>query len=201
MKVNFEVLLVVLNHQCVGSTALANVLKTRDFHNIGGHHEGPFDAMPHRRQEYKRWWESDPRKYTYVVTVRNPFDAIITYWLQWGDSNPDKGPITVAFLEEYLYRALHYFPIRGKLWRYAWDPMPGPTWIMRYENLEGDVNRLFHRFGLPLLSPGEFKKRNVNANKPRENMAACFSPEAVAWINHHHAEELSRFGYSIGDLP
>jgi len=213
MKVHFEKKIVVLNHQSVGTTTLARLLnkKKRGFDNLGGHHDGPWDLGPHKGQPYRKWWEGDERTFTYVYMVRNPFSAILTHWWQWGEPDAGRGPVTVEFLEEFMYRGIKYHPHRGRMWRFAWEQLPGPTWQMRFERgLREEYNRLFRAFDLPLIGecidgatgePETLEHRNATPGKPKEDQASHFTPGAIAWIEKHHAEELHRFRYNVGALP
>jgi len=199
MQVNFEVGVVFMHHQSVGSITTVPILKNRGFEQLGGHHDGPWNCRPFRGQDYRRWWKSDPREFTYCYTVRNPFACILTHWWQWTE---DYAPgITVEFLEDFMYRGLKYHPHRGQMFRFAWEPMQGPTLFAKTETLRPCLNKIFRRAGLPGIKGQEWVHKNATAGKPTAHQASYFTPEAVAWIEKHHARELHRFEYSIGDLP
>ena len=201
MNVHFEKKIVFMHHQCVGSTATVPPLKARGFENLGGHHDGPWSLRPHRDQNYYGWWKSDPRKYTYCCTVRNPFSVILSHWWQYGEPDGGRGPVTVEFLEDFLVRGIKYFPNRGKLFRFAWEGTPGPLLVLHAEDLQSHLNLLFDEFALPLLQANEMERKNVTPGKPAVNLGGHFTEEALAWIEKYHAEELKRFVYSLEDLP
>jgi hypothetical protein len=202
MQVNFDAGVVFMHHQSVGSMTTVPILKNRGFEQLGGHHDGPWNARPFRNQNYRRWWESDPREFTYCYTVRNPFSCILTHWWQWSLVPLEAEPqVTVEFLEDFMYRGLKYHPHRGLMFRFAWEPMQGPTLVAKTETLRVCLDRIFHRTGLPAIEDHEWVHKNKTSGKPTAHQWGYFTPEAIAWIEEHHTRELERFGYGIKDLP
>ena len=167
MNVNFDKRIVFLHHQSVGSTATVPILKERGFETLGGHHDGPWHLRPHKDQPSRRWWESDPRSYTYCYTVRNPFACILTHWWQWSLVPMEAEPqVTVDFLEDFMYRGLKYHPHRGYMFRYAWEPHLGPVMEARTESLRACLNRIFRSHDLPRIWDHEWVVRNATTGKP-----------------------------------
>ena len=168
MAVIFRGVAVFLEHPRTGSTALREALK-----KIGG--------QPHSRHSFVKARQNEKT----IVTVRNPYDVLVSWWLIIGER---EGYKTFAdFLTRCNDREL--MTKDGRLFYYDGD------YTLHYEQLDRDVGMVLRTLGLKQVT---LKRRNPTPNKmPYQNY---YTPETKAIVERVYGEELARYGYGFEGL-
>lgn len=138
MLVNFERRVCYLAHARTASRATSQVLKERcGFVRVTDHHEGWELNGPLETSTESTWWEHEPESFLYLMTIRNPWDVIASWWVDSKThiSHPRIGP---EWFE--AFRKLHpkLFPPTD-LWPFLANEPPGPVAVMKYEILQAEI--------------------------------------------------------------
>jgi len=174
---------------------------------IGNHHEGPHDQSYEEGTSSMLWWEADPSEFTYVTTVRNHFDVILT-WYTITAGNPPKPhqigrrwargtQVPVEFLEVFWLGHPKFFKHKHQMWRYAWELPQDKLRVMKFENIRTDFDLMLRDLTGRGLEPWEFQHLpgHKTAGRP-DSYATEFSAESRAWVERVYREEMERFQYS-----
>jgi hypothetical protein len=128
-----------------------------------------------------------------VTTIRNPFDILVSYWLERGKRNDP--PKTFA---EWIYRFAHegwdrWGPIMfdGRLSYH----MPGCDTILRYERLTEDWQELLRRFDI--TGPDTLKPTGPICRDKKQPFQQYYDEEAVQAAYECFAEDFKATGYTF----
>jgi hypothetical protein len=208
MLVNYDLKSAVLCGPRTASSMLRKVLtEDHGWEPIGGHHDGPLRLSPTPTPEkVARWQKEDPKDWQFYTTVRNPFDALVSWWAQKVENQKKnrerfKPPISVGFLKwlwEDSKTVFPHAPPNGHpiFWRFAWEKYGGhATNVFRFEQLEKDLRWAFAVWGHN--PPETFPVVNATPTRPEGHYRDFWSPEAVAYFSATFKEELARLGYEF----
>lgn len=116
------------------------------------------------------------------TTVRNPYDALVTWWLRM------QVRMTDPFLEFIQTFEGKDFVRNGKMF---YQCIPGVE-VTRYENLEEGVNEMLVRAGLePVKLP------LANRTLRKKPWRTYYGPEEYAATNERFGEEIETLGYEV----
>jgi hypothetical protein len=123
-----------------------------------------------------------------VSTVRNPYDLMVTWWLQTG---PHVGTAFADFVRHYPFRVT--VPgASGCLYHHADDSHV----LLRWETLEEDLNAVL---GWRAVAP--VKLQRVGVTQDKRPWQTYYDPEALRAANARFAREFTRHGYEQVDAP
>jgi hypothetical protein len=154
--------LVFLEHPRTGSTAVRKAIR-----KIGGHTKARHTYIAPVGAEKT------------VSTVRNPFDLLVSWWLIIKERLPGQWDSFARFLAEYDNPNM----VRdGRLFYFE------TTFVMRYETLQADLNRILKAVGLRLVS---LDRVNI-------------TPDKKPFMDYHDAETINiitnRFGRDMEEF-
>ena len=138
-------------------------------------------------------WRGDPRKHmkgneVIVTTVRNPYDSITTWFLRsHARKMGDKFSSVIRGVQHRPY--IH----NGLMWYH----LPDAKRVMRYENLEGELESLLGALGLryrPLARKNETKHKGNWMDLYRED------PKAIDVVNERFSKEFSAYYEVVSTL-
>lgn len=122
-----------------------------------------------------------PSDYRVVVTVRNPFDILITQWKRPGETKTLEEFVKVNLGHRHLTKPTRYLAELA-------------TFVCWYEHLEPDLGRVYtHKFDLPRVA----KHASIN----KEHWSTYYTEELKAFLLKQPvwATFVERFGYQFKD--
>lgn len=196
MLVHFPAKVCLVTPKKTASRWQDRVAQSRGFVLVGNRHTGPTDADARGETEADRmWWESNPREFRYVTTVRNHYTLIRSLWSISGGRLD--GGITVGWLEEFLWGQPRILASKRRLFRWV-HQLPDPM-ILRFETIRQDTNNMLHEFGLKELDSEEFPHDQVEEtpNKPSGEIMYAWTPSAIQWMQEWMGDEMRELGYGM----
>jgi len=134
-------------------------------------------------------WED----YLKVVSVRNPWDALVSFFFWWRDveKNRKMPQVFDGFIHWHLGSPhpptnLPHWLLDGQL--YA-------DYYIRFENLDEDCRKLFERFGLPYEGLPRLKTKARVANPL--HYSNFYDEETKEWVGRKYAKIIKHFGYKF----
>lgn len=171
MYVHQETGLAYLAHPRTASVATGQALQHQaGFTQVAGHH-GHTDH--------------DGPAFT---AVRNHWDAVVS-WHCGGHGDP--GPLTPERCEEIIGGASGYLPRPDQLWGLF---RPRADIVIRYEGLDGSLNRVLTGFGVPAV---ELPDRNVSTGRRGRPYRAFYDDPSRKWVADRFADEIDELGYTF----
>ena len=187
--INRQARLAFLAHPRAASHSIARALQEQaGFVAVGSHHD--------RRHAVEAAWP-ESKGWTFFCVVRNPFDALVSWWCKRGRREGHEfAPRWIEMLERQMGEerpaGSPVFMARGSLWVYA-DECDA---IIRYERLDADVNELLEAHGLnPVELPWDVQSARMG--KPYQEH---YDDATRAWVAEHYAVELQTWGYRWQEL-
>ena len=192
MAVLFPGKFLYLAHTRVGSRATVAMLKAAGGEEVDtglsgggrGHHAHFWNVVRH----------SDYRGEMVVCTVRNHFEALVTWWMSFNRKGNNCNQYSFGeFLTELVARDECFMTQmkNGQTWwfhRHArWSDH-----ILRHETLQHDLNILMQFHGLP---PRDLP-RNVNVTPDRPPTRSFYTPFLRAKVEQMFRDEMKHYGYS-----
>ncbi len=119
-----------------------------------------------------------------VSTVRNHYDALVTWWIRYtqkGKGNPD----FLEFLKDKV--ADSPFVKDNRLYN---RHLPYTDHVLRYENLQADLDALLLSLALPKV---ELQAINVTLGK--QNYATYYTPAIKDFVDDIFGDEIQELGY------
>jgi hypothetical protein len=114
---------------------------------------------------------------TFLV-VRNPYDALVSWWL--------RSRTGIPFAEFIATYENPHFVNDGRLFWLVEDDME----ILRYENLQEEVDRMLAGVGLdPVQLP------NMNVTRDKDPWLTYYGPREADAANVRFGDEIIRYGY------
>lgn len=201
MIVNFYRKVCFLLHPKTASRTTSKALQANSgFVQVTDHHSCWRDELySDRRLEERgldpenvhRWRGEDLRHYAYVYVIRNPFDTLASWYEDMAHVRGQE--LGRKWYKKFLRHHPKLFPPNG-LWPYLHDTPPGPTLILRYENLETELECLAELFRFP--KPGTLEVIGETLTRA-EDYREYYTPEARAWVEHTFAKDLEAGGYTF----
>lgn len=160
--------LIYLEHPRTGSTSVRLVLskihgaRTKSRHTL---------FLPERGEKV-------------LSVVRNPYDALVSWWLVVKDKW--KFPDFKTFLKDCNNK---FFVQRGNLFYFA----KHSDFIIKFENLESELNKVLEAVGLrPVVLP------RANVTKDKKPFVDYYDQEAEEIVKTRFESELKAFNYDLG---
>ena len=181
--VNRAARLAFLAHPRAASHSIARALQEQaGFTAVQTHHDG-------REVVTRRWPEAEG--WTFFCVVRNPFDALVSWWYKRGRNDGHGfGPAWIERLEREMgVERPSGNPVLvqpGRLWIYADDS----DTIVRYEHLDADLDELLAAHDLPTVT----LPHDVCSNRP-EPYQEQYDRVTRDWVTDRYGEELRTWGY------
>ena len=204
MYLHPDLLVCYLAHARVGSQATRDELEARGFVLIGNHHHGPDDLDDDTALANLDLWASVAQdEVRYFSTVRNPFDAVYSWWTKVNRTGAYTDGISRKYLDMLLGQNRFHFPTFRKrqgpdceFWRFTgWSALA----VLRFERLHEDLDALLQSLGLGSLEDFPVNERYVSPDKPPHPYHRHWRVEAKRWFEFNYAAELDRLGYSFWD--
>jgi len=177
MYVHDETKLCFLAHPRTASRAVRDALYTLGFRDAGSHHDGP-------EQGY------DLSPYTVFCTVRNHWDALVSWWYNVRMFRKEKKP-SLGWLAIHLSKNRYYFRA-GTLWWFL-DLVPGIV-PLRYESLEADLNALLKIHGLPAVN---IPVVGVSEERGHRHYREYYDEHTREFVRWCFLREIDRLGYDF----
>jgi hypothetical protein len=175
--VNEAAQIVYLAHPRTASHATALALSKLGFSFRCKQHHAPLDRPL-------------PADWLVVTTVRNHFDALVSWYeARYSHSRP----FDVAFIEFLLARHPYYFPNPTALWGLH---TPHATDVVHWELLEPSLNRIL---GWRNLGPLTVASTNVGERRGGRSYQLYYDDEARAYVESRFALEMVELGYQYDD--
>lgn len=126
---------------------------------------------------------ADKGQYVVATTVRNHFDAVVSWWFHYNQQRP----LDAEFID-HIYKSA-YFPIFDQFWGLH---APASQVILKYERLDEDLNDWLHTHGLPTV-----ELPHMGVSKPRRGMPAklFIDKQTAKYIRDRFRDEMERYGY------
>ena len=195
------------------SREITKVLKPRGFVQVGHHHEGPSFITERIHAFAKaglfkhntRPWSVPRPEYTYVTTIRNHFEAWLSYhfWFNrtnWTGENPERAMRPEHF-EHIRERHKAYFLEPNLLWPYA---HMDNVIVLRFENFREDLSKALKELGVSELQDFEFDNRQTYIDAGKEQLSKpssggwkYWNEESKAWVESMYGDEMGKLGYSF----
>ena len=169
-----------LAHPRTASQSVADALEEQAGFVSEGTHHAPRSHVEVRWPEAKEW--------TFFCVVRNPYDALVSWWAKGGRPGPRLGkpsPDWIALLD--TGESLYHKP--GSLW---WLHGEDADVVTRYERLEVGVNEVLIAAGLgPVTLPWRHRSARVGTYRD------YYDDVTRAFVADRYGDELLRWGYSF----
>lgn len=133
-----------------------------------------------------------------MTAVRNPLDLFVSWYFY---QHPQGSQ--VSFDIEYIKRLFRYdeprkatyFPVWGRAFGLH---LPFCTHILRYENLEADLNAVLNLRG---LGPVRLPRINVSVHREGLPYQMFYSAELREFVENEFGEEMQELGYAWEGEP
>ena len=174
MYVHESAKLVYLANPRTGSTSVAKALMGVGFKMEGTHHSGFRRHRPPRRG------------WTTFAAVRNHWDAAVSwvFGLHMGQYRD-----LVISVESIEFALNNEWISKDKMWG-----VHNPDIVMRYENLEDDLNGVLSTAGLEAV---KLPKHNVSTVRNGRHYDEFHTVKTGIYIYKRFKEEIERFGYEF----
>ena len=181
--VNRAARLAFLAHPRAASHSIARALQEQaGFVPVPTHHDG-------REVVERRWPEA--KSWTFFSVVRNPFDALVSWWFKRGKNDGHEfAPQWIERLEREmgeLRPSGHPVLVQpGRLWIYADDSDA----VIRYERLTEDLNELLVAHDLPIVTlPHDVRSARTEPYQDH------YDQVTRDWVTDRYGDELRTWGY------
>jgi hypothetical protein len=180
--INRAARLAFLAHPRAASHSIARALQEQaGFKSEGQHHDG--------RDRIRRLWP-ESNDWTFFCVVRNPYDALVSWWYKRGKGEYEFGPPWIERLEREMGADRPQgYPILlrpGALWIYADES----DVILRHERLGADLDELLGAHGLgPITLPWDVQSTRTEPYQDH------YDQTTRDWVADHYGEELRTWGY------
>lgn len=148
------------------------------------------DDLPHHitTEEIRAKTDFDPEEYTVFTTVRNHWDAVLSWYYHL--RVPDHG-FEPSWLDQFLHKNDIYLPEHGRLWELH---RRGADVIMRYENLQQDLNDLLWANG---IEPVELKEVGTTDEKAGKHYSEFYDAKMRHAVGSLFSKEIKELGYEF----
>lgn len=158
-----------------GSKACGNALKAQGAVSYGGHHT--IDMLGTLVQDGD----------LIMSTTRNHFDWFVSFWYLNGCPGKFEHFVPTTCEESEWIKRTRDMSRCELFWNYA----PLCNVILRYENLDKDINEAMSKFGFPKLT-----LKQEGQKKPRP-FQTYYRPATIQYVIRHFGDELTKYGYEI----
>ena len=182
MYVNRKAKLCYLASPRTASRAVRNALKqpTHGFYQEGAHHDGPREGL-------------DVQGYTCFTVVRNHWDAVVSWWYNARMYEKEEKPSLEWLALQFARNRGYYWP--GKLFWFRDVPN---IILLRYENLEDELNHLLQARGLkPVVLP----KFGVSEKREGRHYSTYYDPDTREFVKWCFLPEINELGYKFEEQP
>lgn len=167
------------------------------YHNINW---GRFDT------EYGYWHDifslkpqSLKNKYDWFMIIRNPYDRILSeYYCEWGGIGKKNITHTKEQFNQFLIYKIRNRSLSGDHYteQYKYLDKNVPINIIRFENLNAELDLLFKKYNIP-INVFEYRKQNTRQSKNKELKFTKddFSKELISTINDIYDKDFEEFNY------
>lgn len=172
--------IVYLSHPRTASTSTEQALISVGFEFVAHKHAQLIDAP--------RWMnlpETERAEWEVWTTVRNPYDALVSWWFAVHYNHPRICP-------EWVHKILEHDPkymMDGRLWRLHGKDA---TTVLRFETLPGDLERELDRIGLPIP---DLPRRNPTTGRRGRPYQEFYDAETRDYVRWRIPEDFEEFGY------
>lgn len=135
-----------------------------------------YDHRPHKRSPLQEVPEVFQGTELVFSVIRNPYDYMASRYARMEKTEPFAGFVR-------SYQGKPYIE-QGKIYYH----LPDCQRILRYENLQRELNALMAELGLP-----EVPLERHNETQGKKAWRTYYSPEAFAAVNERFGEEFSQF--------
>ena len=181
--INPQARLCFLAHPRAASHSISRALQEQAGFRSDAKHHGTRASIVRRHPEADNW--------TFFCVVRNPYDALVSWWYHRGKNDGHEfNPRWIERLErEVGVERPPGNPVLvepGRLWIYADDSDA----IVRYEQLDADLNELLEAHDLPaVVLPYDVVSRR------ERSYAEHYDSVTRDWVTDRYGEELRIWGY------
>lgn len=176
-----EARLIYLSHPRTASIATEHALKTVGF-------EWVHNASRHQRIWRCDWWcyltDAERAEWTVLTTVRNPFDATVSWYL----NRPYNFETMCPEWFEMLLDNEHPYLLDGRLWKLHGHPADH---VLRFEELPGCLDVL-SEYGVDVP---ELPRKNVTEKRRGRHYSEFYTPEMRRLVREQFAEDFREYGY------
>ena len=177
---------VYLAHRYTGSNATIDALEDIGGRRSAGHHDGVSDLKA-QGLITEGWLEGA----TVCTTVRNPFDALVTWWTRHDRGRSFRDFIfCLATLPEEVIGGSTEIVRGGRLY---WMHLQDSNAVLRFERLSADLDAVLSRVGLPAV---QLPHRNPTAGREGD-YRGYYDPTTRALVEELFAVELASLGYTF----
>lgn len=141
-----------------------------------------------------RWRELHPAAFVYVFVIRNPFDTLASWYEDMAHvQGQELGP---KWYKKFIRHHPKLFPKRG-FWPYLHDEPPGPTAVIRYENLAVELDCVADLFRFPRTGLLEVIGQTLTRAADYRDY---YTPEARAWVEDNLPLDLAAGDYTFDSV-
>lgn len=141
----------------------------------------------HRYLRYYKGKIPDFDNYLRFATVRNPYDRFVSLWLTKNKDMP-----FIDFVNLVRENKLAWYQLKSQsAWISTIDGKILTNHLLRFENYEPEVRRLFIKLGLP-----DPKIPHLRKTERRKNYRHYYTDEIVDFVTDYYSVDLENFNYS-----
>jgi hypothetical protein len=182
MIVHHEARVIYLSHPRTASVATEKALRSIGFHWAG-------KVSRHARLVDSDWWRALPpterATYEVLTTVRNPYDALASWWHHRDLGHPR---LSVDWVHAFLTHDPKYV-LHGRLWALHGDDA---TTVLRFESIADDLGCALAAAGLDMPDFPPLNQTQRRGVRPYQDF---YDDETREYVAFRLADDLSQYGY------
>jgi len=183
-----------LAHTRVGSRATAALLESLGGESVDTGRSG--GGTGHHAHFYNVVRHCDYQGEEVVCTVRNHFEALVTWWLSFNrKGHAEDGWTFERFVHELVANDRQFMTLREEGLYWFHRHMRWSDRVLRYERLHADINKLLFEYGLPTPS-----MPYVNVTPNRKATRSYFTPELRRKVEELFGSEMDLLEYGWSNI-